>query len=63
MMSFRAYVSNAKMRFQSFFILMIVQFCCFAMSYIAWLKVPTLFRRSVVPRRQNPSGGLRLRTG
>jgi len=33
--------SNAKMRFQSSFMLMIVQYCFFAMSYISWLKAPT----------------------
>jgi hypothetical protein len=38
----RGTYSNAKMRFQSFFMLMMVQPCFFAMSYIAWLKVPTL---------------------
>ena len=29
--------SNAKIRFQSFFMLMIVQACFSAMSYISWL--------------------------
>ena len=33
--------SQAKICFQSFFMLMTIQFCLFAMSYIAWLKVPT----------------------
>jgi hypothetical protein len=37
--------SNAKMRFQSFFMLTIIQSCFFAMSYIACLKVPTLVSR------------------
>src|SRR5271170_2543366 len=37
-----AHFSKAKMCFQSFFILMTVQPCFFAMSYISWLKVPTL---------------------
>jgi hypothetical protein len=37
--------SNAKMRLQSFFMLTIIQSCFFAMSYIAWLKVPTLVSR------------------
>ena len=34
--------SNAKILFQSLFMLTIIQSCFFAMSYIAWLKVPTL---------------------
>ena len=33
--------SNAKMRFQSSFMLTTIQPCFFAMSYISWLKVPT----------------------
>ena len=36
------YCSKAKIFFQSFFMLMTVQPCFFAMSYISWLKVPTL---------------------
>ena len=36
---FAPHLSKAKIRFQSFFMLMIVQPCFFAMSYIAWLKV------------------------
>jgi hypothetical protein len=38
----RCYYSNAKMRFQSFFILITTQPCCFASSYNAWVKAPTL---------------------
>src|SRR5215469_2756535 len=38
--------SNAKMRFQSFFML-IVHACFFAMSYIAWLKVSRPWCRGV----------------
>ena len=34
--------SNAKMRFQSFFMLMMVQLFFFASSYSAWVNVPTL---------------------
>jgi hypothetical protein len=34
--------SNAKMRLQSFFMLITVQPFCFASSYSAWVKVPTL---------------------
>jgi hypothetical protein len=34
--------SNAKIRFQSFFMLMITQPCFLAWSYSAWVKVPTL---------------------
>jgi hypothetical protein len=37
-----AYGSNAKIRFQSFFMLMTIQPFCFASSYSAWVKVPTL---------------------
>jgi len=37
-----AYGSNAKMRFQSFFMLITIQPFCFASSYRAWVKVPTL---------------------
>jgi len=33
--------SNAKMRFQSSFMLTTIQPCFLAMSYISWLKVPT----------------------
>jgi len=33
---------SEKMRFQSFFMLMTVQPFCFASSYSAWVKVPTL---------------------
>src|SRR5262245_6705651 len=34
--------SKAKIRFQSFFMLMTTQPCLFALSYNAWVKVPTL---------------------
>jgi hypothetical protein len=37
-----AYGSNTNTRFQSFFMLMTVQPSCFASSYSAWVKVPTL---------------------
>jgi hypothetical protein len=40
----RAY-SNAKIFFQSFFMLMTVQPFFFASSYNAWVKVPTLVSR------------------
>src|SRR6516225_9823369 len=36
------YSSKAKMRFQSFFMLMTTQPCFAASSYSAWVKVPTL---------------------
>src|SRR4029434_2863362 len=36
------HLSNAKMVFQSFFMLMTVQLFFFASSYSAWVKVPTL---------------------
>ena len=37
-----AHGSNAKIRFQSFFMLMTVQPSFFASSYSAWVKAPTL---------------------
>jgi hypothetical protein len=41
-LSLRGHGSNAKMRFQSFFMLMTTQPHCFASSYSACVKVPTL---------------------
>ncbi len=38
----QTYCSNAKTRFQSFFMLITTQPCFFAQSYSAWVKVPTL---------------------
>jgi len=37
----RDYFSKAKIRFQSFFMLIMTQPCFFASSYSDWVKVPT----------------------